>query len=155
MNSNFAEVVESLEPSFQRLLEMYSVLTTTLPIDTPKSGIYLFTENGKHLYVGRSNRLKSRVRNHGAESSKGNVASFAFKMARLQTGNKIATYKRENSRKSLMQQPTFVLAFEEAKARIRKMEVRFVEETDQLRQSVLEMYVIVALDTPFNDFDTH
>src|SRR5271168_3332940 len=26
-------------------------------------GIYLFTENGKHLYVGRSNRLLARYKN--------------------------------------------------------------------------------------------
>lgn len=30
-----------------------------------------------------------------------------------------------------------------------------VEERDQLRQALLEIYVAVALETPFNDFDTH
>lgn len=155
MHPHFAEVVDSLHPSFTRLLEMLPVTTSTLPKDMPKSGIYLFTENGRHLYVGRSNRLRDRVRNHGSEGSKQNVAAFAFKIARRATGNTKATYKTEGSRKELMKQPEFVKAFQDAKARVSRMEVRFVEEANQLKQAVLEMYVCVALETPFNDFDTH
>jgi len=155
MHPHFAEVVDSLHPSFTRLLQMLPVTTSTLPKDTPKSGIYLFTENGRHLYVGRSNRLRDRVRNHGSVGSKQNVAAFAFKIARRTTGNTKATYKTEGSRKELMKQPEFVKAFNDAKTRVSRMEVRFVEEANQLKQSVLEMYVCVALETPFNDFDTH
>jgi len=46
-------------------------------------------------------------------------------------------------------------AFDEAKARIRRMSYRFVEETDQTRQALLELYVSIALKTPYNDFNTH
>ncbi len=155
MHPHFAEVVDSLHPSFTKLLEMSPVTTSTLPKDAPKSGVYLFTENGKHLYVGRSNRLPKRVRNHGSEGSKENVAAFAFKIARRTTGNIKATYKLEGSRKELMKQPKFIKAFHDAKGRVSKMEVRFIEESNQLKQAVLEMYVCVALETPFNDFDTH
>ena len=35
------------------------------------------------------------------------------------------------------------------------MELRYVEEADPLRQTLLEIYVAVALKTPYNDFDTH
>lgn len=35
------------------------------------------------------------------------------------------------------------------------MDLRFVEETDPLRQAFLEIYVAVALNTPHNDFETH
>ena len=35
------------------------------------------------------------------------------------------------------------------------MEYRYVEETDQIRQALLEIYCSVALDTPYNDFGTH
>ena len=155
MHPHFAEVVDSLHPSYRELLKMLPVTISTLPSNTPKSGIYLFTETSQHLYVGRSNRLRNRVRNHGAKGSTENVAAFAFKIARRSTGNVKATYKTDGSRKALMQQPEFVQAFQDAKARIRNMEVRFVEEPDQLRQAVLEMYISVVLETPFNDFDTH
>jgi hypothetical protein len=35
------------------------------------------------------------------------------------------------------------------------MDVRYVEETDALRQALLEIYVSIVLKTPYNDFDTH
>ena len=155
MNERFAGVIESLHPSFEKLLHMAPVTTTTLPRGMPSSGVYLFTEGTHHLYVGRSNRMRSRIRRHGVATAKHNVAAFAFRIAREATGNTQASYKPEGSRKDLVQQPVFARAFSEAKARIRTMEVRFVEETDQLRQALLEIYVAVALATPFNDFDTH
>jgi hypothetical protein len=52
-----------------------------------------------------------------------------------------------------MEEPEFSTAFTEAKARIRKMDVRFVEESDPTRQALLEIYVAVVLATPYNDFD--
>ena len=54
-----------------------------------------------------------------------------------------------------MEDPTFAAAFSDAKARIRHMDVRFVEETNPVRQSLLEIYVAVVLETPYNDFDNH
>lgn len=35
------------------------------------------------------------------------------------------------------------------------MNIRVVEESDPLRQALLEMYVAVALEAPYNDFDNH
>jgi hypothetical protein len=35
------------------------------------------------------------------------------------------------------------------------MDVRYVEVTDALRQALLEIYVAIALQTSYNDFDTH
>ena len=57
--------------------------------------------------------------------------------------------------RDLMTDPEFVEAFVDAKQRISRMDVRYVEETHPLRQALLEMYVAVALNTPYNDFDTH
>ncbi len=61
----------------------------------------------------------------------------------------------KDDRKTLMQDPVFKQAFEDAKARIRKMDYRFVEEDDQVKQALLEIYCTVVLKTPYNDFDTH
>jgi hypothetical protein len=35
------------------------------------------------------------------------------------------------------------------------MEVRYVEETDPVRQTLLELYVSVVHATSYNDFDTN
>ena len=45
--------------------------------------------------------------------------------------------------------------FERAKQRVNSMDIRFVEETDAVRQALLEIYVALALEATFNDFDNH
>jgi hypothetical protein len=58
-------------------------------------------------------------------------------------------------RKALMKNPIFAKAFDDAKARICRTELRFVEEADPLPQGLLAIHVAVVLHTPYNDFDTH
>ncbi len=41
------------------------------------------------------------------------------------------------------------------RGRIRAMEYRYVEDKDQNRQALLEIYWPVVLGTPYNDFGTH
>ena len=83
------------------------------------------------------------------------MAAFAFRLAREATGKVEATYRKVGSRGALMQDPIFASAFDAAKARIREMDVRLVEELDPVRQTILEVYVALALQTPYNDFNTH
>ncbi len=66
-----------------------------------------------------------------------------------------ATYKTEGSRAQLIKEAAFAEAFTAAKGRLRAMHVRVVEESNPLRQALLEMYVAVVLEAPYNDFDNH
>ncbi len=95
------------------------------------------------------------MRDHGNPSSAQTKSAFAFKLAREATGNLQASYKPEGSRKQLMQNPSFFAAFVDAKARIASMDARWFEVTDPLRQALCEMYVAVALQTPYNAFENH
>jgi predicted GIY-YIG superfamily endonuclease len=153
MDSKFQNFVEQLETKFQQLISMDSVKVGSLPEQMPVAGVYVFYEKDKPLYVGRTNRMKQRLRYHSRESA--NDAPFAFRLAREMTGYTTATYQEIGSRKNLLSKPEFREAFSEAKARIREMEIYFVEETEQIRQALLEIYVAVVLDTPYNDFKTH
>ena len=54
-----------------------------------------------------------------------------------------------------MDNPAFANAFTSAKLRICNMELRYVEEADPVRQTLLEVYVAVVLDAKYNDFDNH
>jgi hypothetical protein len=157
----FAALVERLHPAYVTLLSRIPVTGGDKPdygtgSTAAKRGIYLFTENGKHLYVGRSNRLFERYKNHWGPSKTEREAAFAFKLAREETGFLKATYKKgEGSRRHLALDATFSKAFIAAKERIRAMEYRWVEETDPTCQCLLEIYAAVCLETPYNDFDTH
>ncbi|OXE37674.1 MAG: hypothetical protein CGW95_00185 [Phenylobacterium zucineum] len=84
------------------------------------------------------------------------MASFAFRLAREATGQLKTTYRAgEGSRRGLAVEPTVKAAFDAAKARVRAMEFRYIEEADPVRQCVLEIYCAVALETSYNDFDNH
>jgi hypothetical protein len=66
-----------------------------------------------------------------------------------------ASYQPSGSRAQLARHEVFGPAFLAAKARVRNMDVRFVEEVDPLRQALLEMYVAIALKTPHNSIENH
>jgi hypothetical protein len=126
-----------------------------LPKDCPSSGIYLLSECDQHLYVGRSNGIRGRLGRHSRPGATHRMAAFAFRLAREATGFLQPTYAKVGSRAQLMESPEFKMAFQNAKARIREMDVRAVAESDPTRQAILEIYVATVLGTPYNDFDTH
>lgn len=155
MHDAFRSYVESLHPSFERLMKMSPVRIGALPKKIPKKCIYLFSEGDNHLYVGRTRKLRSRLRQHSIPAAQHNQAVFAFKVAREMTGCTEAAYSTKGSRAALVREPRFAEVFIEAKARVRNMDLRFIEENNPLRQALLEIYVAVVLGTKYNDFETH
>jgi hypothetical protein len=155
MHDSFREYVEALHPSFERLYGMEPVKIKSIPKGAPSQCIYLFSEGSRHLYVGRTRYLRQRLRQHSIPASQHNQAVFAFRLAREATGSLVATYTAGESRAALCAQDDFGAAFLLAKERVRQMDVRYVEETDPLRQALLEIYVSIVLKTPYNDFNTH
>jgi len=155
MDVAFKKVIDSLEPKFRELQEMSPVKIDRLPKSLPKSGIYLFSEGKKYLYVGRTNNIRRRLRNHTRLSGKHNQATFAFRIARERTGKTKAAYSSNGSRSSLQNDSNFNAEFDAAKSRVAQMDIRFIEETDSIRQALLEIYIATVLKTPYNDFDNH
>jgi len=155
MNPSFQVLVESLDPKLCELIESQPVKYADLPPGMPQRGIYLFSEGTRDLYVGRTNRLRERLRGHCAPGSTHLTAAFAFRIARLETGQTKASYRQEGSRASLVKDAVFGSAFTRARERLRSMDIRYIEERDPVRQTLLEVYVAVVLKTPFNDFENH
>lgn len=153
MNRKFQKVVRSLEPQFRTLMRQEPVRLDALPRRMPRRGIYLLSEGRRHLYVGRSDRLRLRLQSHCSGSPYS--ASFAFLIARRKTGQRKATYKFKGSRADLMNNPTFNSAFSAATDRIKRMDIRYVREANPRRQALLEIYAATALNTRYNDFETH
>lgn len=155
MHPRFAAVAEVLHGSFERLMAMEPMSPMEGWARGKVPGVYLFSEGKENLYVGRTNDVRGRYGRHCLPSAHHGVAAFAFRLARQKTGRLKPSYRAEGSRASLAIDPEFNRAFVEAKARIRAMDFRYVEEADPVRQCVLEVYCAVALETPYNDFDNH
>lgn len=151
MDKKFKALIEGLHKKYEALISMAPVTVDTAPDDCPVGGVYLFSEKGIHLYAGRTKRkIKTRLNGHVSTAKD---CPFAWRLAREQTGSTKATYKKEGSRNHLLGQARFRQAYEDAKKRIRSMDVRFLGEPDPLRQALLEIYVAVVSGAKF--FDTH
>jgi len=116
-------------------------------------GVYIFSEDGHALYVGRTNNMRKRFQYHTRNNH--NQAAFAFLLARAQTGNKKVTYKKEGSRDDLLSQSAFRSVFKSARERIKRMDVQFIEELNPIRQVLLEIFAFLQAKAKYNDFDNH
>jgi len=152
VDKSFQVLVEGLHQKYMALTSMPHVSVDTAPADTPTGGVYLFSEHGIPLYAGRTKRkIRDRLKNHVCTSDD---CPFAWRLAREATGM-MPSYRKEGSRSQLLKNPVFKKQYENAKKRIRKMEVRYVGEDNPLKQALLEIYVAVVSMAKHNDFDTH
>lgn len=155
MDERFREIVEALDPLYQELLTMEPEKAPHFPKTMPRSGIYIFSEGDQHLYVGRSNQLRQRLQAHGQPSSMHLTATFAFILACEEAEGLGISFPPETSRSEREKHPDFAPVYTQMKQRVRDMDVRYVEEADQVRQALLEIYVATALGTEYNSFETH
>jgi predicted GIY-YIG superfamily endonuclease len=151
MIRDFDLLMGEVKSLHNQLMQMASVTRDNLgECDYP--GVYLFTEEERHLYVGRTRGLRARLLQHSRPSVKD--APFAFRLARESTGRLKASYRTEGSRKALDIDPAFRQHFAEAKMRISKMAIRYVRVEDDLTQALLEIYTSTVLGSPYNEFRT-
>ncbi len=116
-------------------------------------GIYLFSEK-QPIYVGQTRNLQTRLRNHTSAKATENQASFAFLIGKESAEQ--AGLDLEQTRKVLEADPDFAEHFAEAKTRVAKMDVRWIELNDPIERTLFEIYAALALNTvAFNSFETH
>ena len=152
MNERFKKLTDRMPLRLQSLLEQPPIAIDDIGItQVPPKGVYVFFEVNKAIYVGRSNRLKERLKEHSQRSAVHNSATLAIRMAK----RNISTQQKKKTTKQLMEDSNFVKKFEVAKNRIARTEIRFIDIKDQAEQAMFEMYAILALKTEFNDFGTH
>lgn len=153
MNNDFKCLVEKLPILMKNLLLSYSRTYNDLGL-LPDKGIYVFFENNEPIYVGRTNRMRGRLKEHGGISSGHNKAPLAFNMAKkaaLQQGFNINMKRAE-----LEKNPLFSVLFMEAKERVRGMSVKVVPIEEPVLQTLFEVYASMELGTSeFNSFDNH
>ena len=163
-NKSFDDVAKKM-PEYLKELDDCELVTPdihgNLPLSAPPSeteGIYCFYENGKPLYVGRTRNLRKRVLEHREPSGKRDTASFAFNLAKEE-------FKKEHPgrnvddmlKEKLERDSDFAPLFCKAKARVRKMSVRFVKIEGPIEQTIFEIYAHMELGAPprFNNIGNY
>ncbi len=153
MSVKFNQIVAKM-PELLQALERQPFLTRDNLFGIPKQGVYILYENNKPIHVGRSNRIKFRIREHSQPSSTHNSAPFAFNLAKEEI-RRYHSIPTNATRKELAELPEFDKPFSEAKQRVARMKIRFIEIDDQIEQTLFEVYAALALNTKYNDFSTH
>lgn len=155
MDSAFQSRLDSVIASFERLKLSQGITFPLLRQNIPLQGIYLFSENDDHLYVGRSDNIRRRLGLHTRQSSDYFQASFATLLAK-EMCQLVANYRyRRKDPLHFANQQIFRDAFADSKIRIRAMQIRFVEEKDPVNQALLEVFAATVLPTRYNDFSNH
>lgn len=134
-------LMDDLKGSIERKWDDYSL--------APQCGVYVFFENGDPIYVGRSNNIRNRIREHGAERSDRHSATFAFKLLRQALNDPKG--KAEDIETAYQEE------YRQQRERIRAMTFRAVSIADQLEQTLFEIYAVIEMGTApkYNDFQTH
>lgn len=154
MHERFQQIIDRMEPLLVNLMESPPIGwddRKRLPI----KGVYVFYEEGNPIYVGRSNRIPQRIREHGSDSSRKESATFALKLLRKKLGLP-GGHNDKYTRTQL--QEKYGDEYRAQRELIRSMEIRAVEIADQRTQAIFESYAILALGTDgpkgYNDFHT-
>ena len=152
MNERFKKLTDRMPLRLLSLLEQPLIAIDDIGItQVPQKGVYVFFEGNNPIYVGRSNRLKNRLKEHSQRSSDRYSATLAFRIAKQNT----STLQKKQTNEQLMKNRDFVEEFEAAKDRIARTKIRFIGIEDQIEQAMFEIYVHLALGTELNDFSTH
>ena len=103
--SDFKQAIMDVEDKCAALLKSPRHKTNNLPKGMPLAGIYLFSEKGQTLYVGRTNNLRKRLQYHTRNTH--NQATLAFLLVREKTGKTKASYQKSGSRSDLLNDQNF------------------------------------------------
>jgi predicted GIY-YIG superfamily endonuclease len=154
MNKRLKGLIDSLEPKLTQLRKAKSFRLPVGSRQIPREGLYLFSEKGKPLYVGRSYNIRRRLQLHTRDCSS-YFQAFATYLAKETTGLKASYVLKKIAPEHFSNQQSFKQAFASAKKRIKKMNIQILEEADPIRQAVLEVCVALTFPTKYNDFRTH
>ena len=146
----FEEAVEKMEGYLERLKECPPSKSFRFSAGDG-AAVYVFYEGKKAMYVGRTDRLRGRIQEHGRPGSGHNSAPFAYNMAKCDardSGLKVDGIYRND----LCKVKQFIPFFRQSKERVCNMQVRFVAIPDPHLQVLFEVYAALKLKAKWTTF---
>lgn len=153
MRGEFKEIVSKF-PGWLDMLQKSPSFSRDQLKNVPNRGIYVFyDEKDQPLYVGRSDRMRTRLLEHSRTSSGHTSATFAFILAKEKLKNPERVVNK--SRNDLQSESDFSQIYDEAKINVSKMRVRVIEIINPVEQGLFEIFAALELNTPYNVWETH
>jgi len=157
VNAKFQEIIDRFPGDMSALTKSPPVPSSELK-NIPKRGIYVFYEDNKPIYIGRSRNLRQRFKQHHRKSSDHHSATFAFMIARLdakKAGVEMEKNGKKKTRDELQKDPVFSQIFSNAKKRVSEMHIQVLSMDGPVEQTLFEVYAALELNTEYNKWDTH
>ena len=151
LNVKFEKIINTY-PALMEKLNKSNYITREDLKKVPDRGIYVFYDGKKPIYVGRSERMRSRLKEHSQQSSGQTSATFAFNLAKSRA-KKLGIDITRN-RKILEQDPHFSPIYKEEKTRVSKMKFKVIRINNPIKQTLFEVYASIELKTK-QDWGTH
>jgi hypothetical protein len=151
MNAKFEKINNTFPALMEKLNKSHYITKEDLK-KVPDRGIYIFYDGKKPIYVGRSERMRSRLREHSQQSSGHTSATFAFNLAKSRA--KKLGIDISGNRKILEQDPHFSPIYKEEKTRVSKMKIKVIRIDNPIKQTLFEVYASMELKTQ-QDWGTH
>jgi len=150
-----AKLLKLLPEHLESLIKGKLYLRVDLPADwKDKTGIYIFYENEKPIYVGRGRNLRNRIMQHSRPSVQDSPLAYKLTAEEL---NHTTSYVAGKGRASLKKHKKFASTFKNMKLRVSEMKVRAIVLNDDekgILSHTFEAYVVCALKTKYNSFLT-
>lgn len=123
-------------------------LVRELGLTRDPSGLYVFLEADRPIYVGISRHVLARLRQH-LTGDDHFLATLVYSMA-------YAKWGRTARRSELMKNAGFMKQFRAMRDELRGCKVAFIEIDDPVTMYLFEVYAAMKLDTgQWNEFKTH
>ena len=148
---NFETILSQMAEYEKRLNEIELNNISTLK---KKAGVYVFYDGNEAKYVGKTDNLGNRLKQHSDIKSKNNQATFAFIMAKEKWSKNNKT-DLKFTRKALEAMESFNSHFKETKIAISKMQIKYVEITNPYHQYLFEYWLAIKLEAKHNQFNNH
>ena len=116
------------------------------PAPPTGAGVYVFSDGGQVVHVGRTRNLQARRRNQTGLNNTRDVATHAFRRASATARDAHDDLPR--TRKGLEHDPRFKPFFDAEKQYLRTLDFRCVELEDPAEQAMFEIVASVALGLP-------
>lgn len=153
----FEQIIDDMPELLRKLTEQPMMCRDDIGImPLPQMGVYAYFEDKVPIYVGRSNNLKRRLKEHCSNSADRYTATFAFRIAINDYEKQYGENWKKISRQELESSSNFKPLFEKTRSRVSKMGIKVVEIEDQIVQTIFEVYAAMKLNTlEYNSFDNH
>lgn len=165
-DKDWAKVIEKLPHYLEALLASDAFGRGADREPPPREhGVYLFTEAGRHLYVGRCglteraakkggghSNFRTRLAGHTRPSSGHNQATFAWRLTVEAVEGRWEDLP--TTRLNLGRDSRFLQEFIRQKERVTAMEFRVVASAEDFESYVFEPYAAMMLKTPYNSWAT-